>query len=63
MQAIYVLGNGHKMLFISLCDAKMRYNAKKGVNITICSAIKMEIRESIMVCFTIYSLDEACGTV
>lgn len=51
------------MLFISLCGGKMRYNAKKGVNIAICSAIKMEIRESIMVCFTIYNLGEDCGTV
>lgn len=44
------------MLFISLCGAKMRCNAKKGVNIAICSAIKMEIKESVMVCSAIHNL-------
>lgn len=51
------------MLFFSLCGAKMRCNAKKGVNIAICSAIKMEIKESVMVCRAIHNLSEACVTV
>lgn len=51
------------MLFISLCAARKRCNAKKGVNIAICSAIKMEIKELIIVRCAIHNLGEACGTV